>query len=287
MKPLCLIAIAFLLFSGCSEPPQERPSHSPANEPETGLNYTNAGVTTDQPISPALRPSGFALTDCIGITANFEWPLEQGPGKAPKSWEQQLIFGGVGSSELVEVFACGRVSWGSFERPMTILFESHSKADVPAQCESESLTWIVNSIWTSDAEFADFLETTYGVPTHVTAFSFAFENSTQRSSIAWKWNTEGSESSLTVEAALPEPQASPLTISYRYAWDSGNGVTIVDVNVTAQVPTSPEQVAHGNLYHPMMHESGGTDLFLGQGDYFSSLNSLAKITEFGDYVCGN
>lgn len=272
------------LSSGCLDAGESNPAVQDSQlDPEGPKGLPPADVTV-----PFADPQRFALSDCSSIIGSFEWLGDAGPGEAPPGWEQQLGSGGIGSAELVEIMTCDRVSIGPFERPLVLLFEAHSKMDPPATCKpEEGFIWILNSLWTNDAAVSGYLSEELGIRTQVANFEADYQNDTHLSKISWSWapTGNGTVSQLTVLAAEPEPQASPLTLGFRYAWNHGSGISIMRYNETAIVPTSPEQAAFGSFTEPMLHASTGVEPFVGRGDYFLSVDATTEITRYGDFTC--
>jgi hypothetical protein len=270
-----LISIVFVL-AGCSEP------QSPAF-PE---GETNTSVVPAGPESSPLQQ--FALDNCVLVSSSFPWPGNSGPGTYPQGWMPQIDEGVIGSEDFVELIQCSRVAWGSFERPVTLLVESHSKFRAPESCEGGDTTWMLHKIWTNDVAFSTFLESAFGLPFGIANFAQTYTNSSTTLTLDWSWQPEGATASdLTTYVMFPAPQDPPLKLLRRYLWDSGQGITTFDVDYVAKVPTSIEQNAEGNFHDPMLHASTGVSPFVGTADYWRNASASGFVTEYGDYQCEN
>lgn len=231
--------------------------------------------------------SKFQLTDCIAAAASVDWWGDLGPGTAPPSWERTLGTDGLGSSELIQLMLCHRVSWGQFERPMGLVLEAHSKIQPPESCRrGESSLWLLANVWTTDAEFSTFLAQEFGLQTYTTSLEVAFENSSADHRATWTWGLEGlPSSSLSIYSLAANAQAVPLKSWTRFAWPSASVLHVMDYNETATVPDAPEQLAQGTLAPPTLHSTTGLEAFAGTADWILRADAAGSITSYGDFLC--
>ena len=189
---------------------------------------------------------------------------------------------------MVFIHDCKRVHWGEFERPMILLFEVHDKVAPPSSCEGGPFPWIIHSVWSSDPEFATFLASSYGLNTRFASFRVERSEVGDTLTTKWTWQAEGSAASeMQVLTAMSMPNNLPHTIDLRYAWDNGQGISIIEYNETATVPSSAEQYGTGTFAAPMMHETAGVATIAGTADEIIEANVSGSIRIFGDYKCSS
>lgn len=266
------------VLSGCA---------SPGNDlTQSGEGSINplAGVAGSE-LAP-VKDLTFGLNECYLTSSSFDWFGDFGPGAYPDGWEPRIEDGVIGSSDFIEIISCARLAWGTFERPAILLAESHDKFTPPERCERAGSDWFLHKIWTNDAEVANFMTSQFRIPTKVAAFEARFENSTESVRLTWSWiSPDSGPSELSTLVLLPEPQDLRLTIDRRYILDRGDGISTIDLNYSALVPTSDEQFASGSFDSSTLHASTGISTYVGTADYWTDVSASGSISEFGDYLC--
>jgi hypothetical protein len=230
--------------------------------------------------------SELSLAECSIMLAYAEWPGESGPGTSPPGWEAGIQRGALGSRDFMEIFDCREVTWGSREQSLVFLIEAHNKIMAPETCRWEGSEWMMHRILVGDPGFAAFLRDQVHLPSLPATFEATYENGTELTRLTWTWQAEGvGRSELTTLVAAPEPQVPHYKTSHRYFADRGNGITALDLEIDAEVPTSPEQAAFGMLDPSMLHASSGVTAFVGQADYMFGGHARGAVSTFDDYLC--
>src|SRR5688500_15790971 len=118
MRFIPFLILAFMALAGCFGDNAGGDSDGTTGT-AAATSQTRRGPGDVQPL-PAHALS-FTLNDCYGIFTQFAWAPTLGPGQTPPGWEEDLVH--LGSNTNMAFHHCTRVSWGAFERPMSLFLE--------------------------------------------------------------------------------------------------------------------------------------------------------------------
>lgn len=238
------------------------------------------------------RPMSFQMNACEGFWTRSYWPGTTGPGAAPPNWSIAANTPFVASVVELHLFDCERVSWGTFERPATMLFEVHNKFDPPSSCDSDTqLLSMLNSVWISDPGLSRFLATTYGLPALHGVFSHTSETGSPPYADIWTWAGAGTAASDVTVHYLGDA-LNEVVFQERHFWSNGKGISFMNLNVTSQahqetaIVTSPNRLVTGTMNEPMLNAQAGTDYRSVNGHLLTNEDGSGELKEFGDFECG-
>lgn len=215
----------------------------------------------------------------------FTEPAATAPtgSEIPPGWEQPID--SISSYQL-EVFRCGRVSIGPYERPVTGMTEVHNKITVPPQCvefKPDILgVYVMVALWLDDQEVADYLHRTYGMPVRVAQFDYVDDATAQQR--RWSWSTGDSPAS---EMGMPfvADDSFESADTTRMVWHNGTAVSMWD---TADVQRNENFVyllaVYGVLREPMLHARADGEPVVGRGESSTGEKTQA-IYRFRDLEC--
>jgi hypothetical protein len=282
---ICLLAAVALCLGGCAAkaPPL---TASNSNSDGGSISGPSTESTTSGPtynLTPAGVPDSMFGTDCVGLGSAFTWPGQTGPGSHPSGWAPQ---GHVGSDVHVDLFRCTRLSWGAFERPVSLLVETHDMFDAPDSCRQGQFdtTFMMNSIWINDTQVAAWLNQTYGMPARYGSIDYQLETTSGLESHRWRWNVPGGEASF-ISFNTSQIHLQPDQYIHRWYWYNATAVSFI--NWTDKWQSSDGQgITPGEMHPPMLYSQSYTpNPYLGQGGVLYSESFEGDIHRFGDLAC--
>lgn len=279
-----VLVVAVLALGGCL-------GDNPEPEPFDALSESSNPSGTAPRAHDATVPYSFQLNSCQGMWTRSYWPGTTGPGEAPPGWAASLEDPFIVSVVELSVMECERVSWGAFERKATLLFEIHNKFSVPEACDSDTqLTSILNSLWVSDPELADYLARTYRLPVVHGTFTFGLQPDSIPMAATWTWKGDATDPS-EVTIHYVGGTLNDVMFRERYFWENGRGISYMDVNATGQTHqeittfTGPNRLATGTMNEPMLNAQGGPEYRSVAGHYLVNQDGTGRLREFGDLGC--
>lgn len=238
------------------------------------------------------RPLPLQGNDCQGIDGSYTFIGDTNPANPPPGWEQDIPFDGQGSNLIFEIMSCDRVSWGPFERPLTILIETHSDMEPPQACREESVSGVMYGMirmWISDAEVASWANATFGLPTLVLEWNETLDTMSEIDTYVWTWSANGQTPSRvefrTTSALGTAEGQSP----QRVAWTAGSRLWLADIQryATQNLGGQPD-VFVAELQEPMfLATAAPARPVVVTGDYVFATSMSYSFLEFGDYECVN
>ncbi|MEA3189647.1 MAG: hypothetical protein QOD77_229 [Thermoplasmata archaeon] len=242
-------------------------------------------MTTPEP-GPVVPVVDLNMTwnGCKMVGLGHTYPKGQNPGTPPSDWPPAT--GGVGSDVYVEAYQCERVSWGPYERPMTMVMESHTNLDPPEACRVGGWDTFqaLASWWVSDRELADFMRTTYGIPVHHGAIDFLNETGQATSTFTATWNETGTEPSSMKASQVNQAEGHSLA-ALRFFWDWGNGTAMLDLQQDKQYSIAPTYVVQATMNPPMLLSSLGLPRMVARGAAVPHATLTGDLVLFGDRTC--
>jgi hypothetical protein len=166
------------------------------------------------------------------------------------------------------------------------MFEGHDNATAAPRClETEyNLPFILNALWIDDAEIGAYLNSTYGMPVRIAAFTST--NVTGSPAEAdFRWSVDnGPENHLFARDLNIDPSAGRY-IS-KWIWTHAGGITYLDLDKTLFTSSYEQQVAPGELYPPMLYrEAVPSSPYIGTVVLHQNVDATGKIFRFNDYMC--
>ncbi|MCA1812272.1 MAG: hypothetical protein LC623_09735, partial [Halobacteriales archaeon] len=169
----CLL-VAVLLLSGCaaSTPPTDSPTSLPSSSTSSSGQPRPPVVVENQTYAREVH-----WDDCQGWESGWKYGPAAPPGSHhnPK-WSDPEV--GLFVTVVTEAMDCQRVSWGPFERPVRMIWETHDWQEIPESCFSGpnepnadvTVGRALASFWVNDTQLADYLQQTYpGLPVYYSA----------------------------------------------------------------------------------------------------------------------
>jgi hypothetical protein len=192
------------------------------------------------------------------------------------------------------LYSCNRVAWGPFERgPIYVMQEWHGYFTAPESCLTNHTGLVarrvLESIWFSDSQVADYAKSVYGMPAYFANFtSTALDVGGAASQYTWTWSTNGSAPSHVTYNEPQYPMNETVTLGYRLFWYSGIGVSYMDWYDTSDARSVSSFTPMGTFAPPMMWGSYGPtpDFVMPRGGNLEGKASLkSTIFRFGDTEC--
>lgn len=282
MKRTLALGLLALLWAGCTSPKE-------APDADSTLGPVSAGPSFD-PGAPAALAESDALpvellwTNCQGIYTWFVWPLETNPATAFDGWEAT-------PREATEVrmmaVECERVSWGDFVRgPIRFVFDYHNDLMPPPTCTvSTHHAWILNAVWTDDAEVADQLARVEGMPVQVSPIEVTVQGTAAVHIAAASW----ASSTLSVQQEPMDQEPAIMGLPLRLFWKNPLGGVSAVYFVTDLVdgPAYPsERLATGTIAAPMIMSNLAGGQYAGPGFMFYGGNFGGDLNRYEDLRCG-
>lgn len=279
------ISISVLAISGCISIQE---GNGEPNLPTTSVPSTPTPTTVQEPkLTEPVPPIPLSLagSECTATASDSSWPAKTGPASpVPPGWEAQAD---LGSDIYLLFFDCSRVSMGSFERPMRMMWELHSKFDYAPECyhQETDLIWMIASLWVADAELADYLMVNYDLPVLLASFNLtvSVDNNLQTEKLTWK-TADSAESDLTHVQPV-EDILSPFPHSGRLVWFNETMLSFVDLDYEVMQNQLDPQNGYGTMKPPMLYASSGIETFAGPTAFYENATFSGKIQRFRDYQC--
>lgn len=256
--------------------------------PSSGGSSTNPPlVYADQgnQSSTSAAPRNFDLTDCRRQDASFAWPAALAPGKTIPGWEGE----GLGPEVDVHMvfMDCLRFGWGSFERPVKILYESHTKRVAPDQCNaygSFDVSQVLHAFWVDDQALADSLAHAFGIPAAFANITVADQSIGGVFSKHWSVHP-GTSPESSIDFWIPNGGDESTRFALRLAWWNGTVLGLLDWDEEAQYPYPGAGFAVAHVEPPMLQANGRAGDWPATTQWFTSASYAAKITLWKDTGC--
>ncbi len=290
MKVFLALVVSIVALAGCTEKIADGPvDEAPRPLAQDGSESPGALPGGTQNDSLAVANQFMQATNCHGFGGAHSFLGDTNPARPPPGWEQDVPTEGLGSDLIFEIMACDRVSWGPFERPLTILLETHSNTEPPEACKEGSPSNVLYGLvrmWISDPEVASWANETYGMPTLVLDSSESLDSVGPADAQAWTWSANGlppSRAEFRTTAALGNSSAQ---IPQRIAWISGGHLWLGDIirEPTQHLGGQPDAYPI-ELHEPMLLATVSPAPPIVRGDYVFSTPMTYTFQEFGDYQC--
>lgn len=249
---------------------------------------TTSATPTFQIVLEPPSESLLQLNDCHGLMVNLLEPKAE--GNVPHGWEtSEPDFNWIA----VHVYECSRLSWGSFERgPIFMLQEFHGQFESPESCRISqagtlNVYGVLESIWFSDSEVADFARNEYGMNSYYAEFNVTESSPGGYTTTVWRWNHPGGSFSEVALSDAPIPDGGRSNSLVRIAWPNNNGgVSYWDFHDKHSFKQFDERNPTGTMPVPMLH--GRTQPiaeFIATGEHVFDVELNAKIYQFEDSAC--
>lgn len=264
---LLTLVMLLVIVAGCTQRVERADGGDGQRTTRPSESSATATVTDSGAIENVPDPlSRFFVADgCNGFFTIHQWPANLGPDdpSLPDSWSPSVQ---LGSEVELDYFTCDRIGWGPYERPMTLMFELHSKFAMPAGCDAEgpALRWVLYGLWVSDAEFASFLKQEYQLPVRVGVFGYSQQMTGPIMTESWKWSEPGGPES-RLEMFGEAMEYSQIAFWYRLAWFRDGGVGIMDLNISTESPDIYTHATVGEMKPPMLYASAGVEPYAADG----------------------
>lgn len=280
MKARFTVLAVAVLLAGCGSPAlQPDPTSS-----TTSSTTTDSTTTPDPwPVVPAV-PLNVTWNGCKLIGLGHTYPKGENPGTPPSGWPPATR--GVGSDVHVEAYHCERVSWGAFERPMTMVMEAHTNLDPPTDCRVGDWDTFeaLESWWVSDRELADFMRATYGIPVHHGAIDFLTESDATTSTFTATWNETGTEPSSMKGSQVNQAEGTN-NAALRFFWDWGNGTAMLNLQQDKRYSAAPTYAIQATMNPPMLLSELGLPQMVARGLIAPNVTLTGELVLFGDRTC--
>lgn len=226
---------------------------------------------------------------CVGVEGVMLWPATTEPSgsEVPPGWGTPVSDS---RGYWLEVYQCQRLKVGPFERPVTILTESHDNANFPQQCigfdKDLDRIEILVALWVNDTAVADYLTNVEGIPTHYATFQAVNDTTLPVPQPGWTWKVPGmNASSLYLPYAHGDYPVSHYDARLMYH----NETTVSALDLFQASRITSDQTYHGHIYGimeaPTLEAQGGYHEFAGTGDVWVDGYLEAKIQHFKDMQC--
>jgi hypothetical protein len=283
-------AVAVMLFAGCFGEPDKGEMPSPIIDPlesDPGGNDPNRETIPLEPLPNGTIPEAPAhliLESCSMWRAYHSiLPTQYAPGQVPEGWTTNDPIVTVG----VTGFSCGRIGLGNFERgPIEILFESHNKGVVPNECPSvtsDSLHSILGQVVVNDADVAQFLNETYGMPVLFGQIEQAVQELPAGRARTVSWTVgNGDESSVNIvedDATIEKTQVE------RFWWTRGTGMGQLALDLAMVGPEFGDRAGYGKFVEPMAMAQVADGEFAGLAVWYSTVTTTNNFELYSDHFC--
>jgi hypothetical protein len=186
------------------------------------------------------------------------------------------------------VLICDHVSLDKFERgPISMVLESHERFSAPENCRLGHYTFlnILTRILVDDAEVADAIHASYGIPTSYAQIRETETVEPLTKLVRFAWNVTGGEESW-VDIGRFDNNVSDNPLVYRYAWDAGTHLGLVDMNLDSMQTQFEPTAVYGSFKDPMLLASAGP-LVAGIGAVSDQFFPEGQIKFYEGYECAN
>lgn len=206
------------------------------------------------------------------------------PGDSPEGWAARNYPTSVVG---IQVFKCDRMRVGSFERPASILIESHNRSDPPASCQRDEvgISRILQAIWTNDTEIGAFLAQEFGIPVYVGNISHSITaGAALLTQHRWEWGFNGTTSWVTYNST--EADQRTYLQGIRYYWQVGDGVSYMNYRENLVAPGADTNVIlGGRMEPPMLYARSPMGPYHAQANLAYDLSFEGEVIRFQDLQC--
>jgi hypothetical protein len=224
------------------------------------------------------------LTGCTAWNTVNGGPAELFGGPLPPGWqpESSPVF------QLLQLYECTRLSWGTFERgPVHLIFELSEDFIAPEACERGDFEResIVRALWIDDAEIGAWLAKTYNFPIRIATVNVERVGA-EATVETWKWaQTQDAQSELHFQFSIP--RSDPTTTRHRLYWFDQDSVNYMDLSKTFSYDDNAMRASAGVLQQPTIYANWtGSNEYAGLADRLYGLDAAVSISLFDDFQCG-
>lgn len=264
-SPLPALLLLAASLAACTEAPA----------PDAGEAVADGG-----PALAGARPAALSLSGCSGWETHMEpLPAAAASWETPPGWEPPA--GDLPKARMAGL-ECDRLGLGPFERPVRLVWDSHTHATFPDAChraEVYEMTSLVGTVWIDDAEVARFLNETYGLPARAATVTPAMQGQTR----TWTWGDAAGTSQVTF---LPNPLGEPQDVPILLLWEQAGRIVSLGLQPdgrTGPVPT--ELPAFGTLAAPALLASMPGGAFASTAAWSSGFAAEGSFTFYRDLMC--
>lgn len=287
MIRLALLMALLCLMAGCTSHSvnPELTSTASASGSQTMTSSVQTQTSTTAPVeTPSFQD--LAGVDCIEGLANTISVAGRYGETPPPGWEQRP--GEIPTTSITEqILRCGRIEWGSFERPAHFLWETHQSFSTPDSCRKDgALHYFLGTVWSDDPDLVA-QAARLGMPAILGNFSLA-EMSNQGIDLrTWSWSAVGGQPSNLSFTSNPPDVAVTFTSPSRFFWFTGNQVNYYDNTFVEDRNQVDEPATVGTMAEPMLYAKGGVADFVGSATWARKASFSGTIHRFSDLECKN
>lgn len=282
----CLLALLLVvpLLAGCTSHTKQPGTTAPTTAPTSSQSST---TMHGQSFTNSTVFAGMQLSQCTGFYGGTPaTPKQTTAGQAPPGWEptnpnNEFVNLHIGGAE------CNRIHVGPYERgPIRMVWDGHINADIPAGCTvNQTATThptILNAFLINDAEIADYLRTTYGMPTFYADIQTEAQAAGALVQRTWTWAAAGHPASrLNV---YDDGTNQSYDFVDRIWWQAGDGIGQLDFAYERWAFSVGDRAGEGTMQAPMLALSPDGS-WIGAMEYFPSMSGKGTFTLYTDYLC--
>lgn len=244
-------------------------------------NYEIDAETTEKNY---LYEKDMLLDDCNEIVTSFIIPGRPDEFPRPPGWMPPTTH--PAARVYMQGWECARVSWGPFERPALLLFESHNSLQNPPECDSDLNETIqhemLNSIWVNDTDLVKYLVDVYGMPAYYSDMAIERNSLPVGQEYILRWGEHGDESWLSITDDLGQSQIP--TYIQRVFWHNNTILGAMDFIQEQHIDMTSSNPAIGEMYKPMLMAKYG-EIYASIGHWDEPTSAQGHIELFGDLEC--
>lgn len=176
-----------MMSAGCAFEQQNSNSPSPVGGP----GRTQPGQGLAPALQALLDPWSMQFDGCEELAVSYTWPGPTNPSEPPPGWETPPV--PVFTRTVYTVLSCERFAWMEFERPIKMIFETHTNY-VANDCHpgpGQDLQILINA-FVDDAQVASELSQRLGMRVLVAAIERTVEATVGVEEITYSWSVNES-----------------------------------------------------------------------------------------------
>jgi hypothetical protein len=291
-RRLDVIILSLLLAAavpGCFTSEKDANEETDGNTPPVTPGLPPTGNWTDENLTPPIPslPRNVEFTNCTYQAVGYDWPTAIAPGETPPGWEPPL--GGIWTTYVMKFMECGRVAWGPFERPLTMLFETHNIGVAPDECNHVSSivdSWILHRIWLDDEEMATYLSQNYGIPSLFADVSYTDTSIGAAVQRTWSFAPASGGIPSTVVWPGPVGTEAPSSVDMRFVWWNGTMMGFLDMPVRSDQALRPGLYpTEGSYEAPSLMAETGVPKWAHIGNWLDQTHISSDIYLWADTGC--
>lgn len=254
----------------------------------SGCLANSAGDKNNSPYIDIISETSYAKSatwsDCKIIVTSSEAPGRSDTFPHPPGWEPPITR--QSARVFMQAWECDRISWGHFERPLLIFFESHDNFNSPPDCDYDLKDMMVhevlNTIWVNDTEFAKYLNEAYGLPVIYSDMTMERVSLPLGNEYTFRWGIGNLDSWISTTDDLGQSQSIPYI--QRFFWYNETTLGALDFSQNLYRDMTSDNIATGNMYEPMLM-SKFSESYASVGQWNEPASALGTIKLFGDLEC--